>query len=390
MPLGAVIALALLGAVFLTVVVMAVVFATLPHRGNGADDKNPITIKKETEASATETETSEALATEAESSEAPPTETPSTEPPSTETPESTASGEDAEYASELAGIDLGIGAQVSSLVSSYVDEEGYFEPDDATLTEAAQKVYAWAQEQADAGVIEGSAYCEDSYSVSFFLPDGGTVVYMPSIRDFYTGSAGDEDICIGVMDEVPLSDKVVTDSTYKNPADTIKKEISTASSEEFDTSMTLNDLKTFLGSIPSRNVRAVFWRGHGGVYTARDGSTVFAFCTREKVTAQKEKQYEQERMVPEDGSTRLIVTSGKMMEYYAITYKLFEKYLPAVSAALCALLLLFLLIDAIWPKAELFLSEIIKWIVLIVCVAAACCGLLLIRRDRRMTRRRMR
>ena len=70
--------------------------------------------------------------------------------------------------------------------------------------------------------------------------------------------------------------------------------------------------------------------------------------------------------------------------------KKIEKYLPAASAALCALLLLLLLIDAIWPKTELFLNEIIKLIILIACVATAGCSFLLIRRDRRMTRRRMR
>ena len=70
--------------------------------------------------------------------------------------------------------------------------------------------------------------------------------------------------------------------------------------------------------------------------------------------------------------------------------KKIEIYLPAASSALCALLLLLLLIDAIWPKTELFLNEIIKLIILIACVATAGCSFLLIRRDRRMTRRRRR
>ena len=70
--------------------------------------------------------------------------------------------------------------------------------------------------------------------------------------------------------------------------------------------------------------------------------------------------------------------------------KKIERYLPVASAALCALLLLLLLIDVIWPKSELFLSEIVKSVILITCVLAALCGLLLIRRDRRATRRRMR
>ncbi len=70
--------------------------------------------------------------------------------------------------------------------------------------------------------------------------------------------------------------------------------------------------------------------------------------------------------------------------------KKIERYLPVASAALCALLLLLLLLDAIWPKSELFLSELVKSVILITCVLSALCGLLLIRRDRRATRRRMR
>ncbi|MDO4865110.1 MAG: hypothetical protein Q4C10_01025 [Clostridia bacterium] len=70
--------------------------------------------------------------------------------------------------------------------------------------------------------------------------------------------------------------------------------------------------------------------------------------------------------------------------------KKIERYLPIVSAALCALLLLLLLIDAIWPKAELFLSEIVKLVILITCIVVALCGALLIHADRRATRRRMR
>ncbi len=63
-----------------------------------------------------------------------------------------------------------------------------------------------------------------------------------------------------------------------------------------------------------------------------------------------------------------------------------EKWLPLVSAALCAVLLILLLIDAIWPLANIFLNGFVKLLLLVTCLVTAGCGALLSSRQRRSIR----
>ena len=59
------------------------------------------------------------------------------------------------------------------------------------------------------------------------------------------------------------------------------------------------------------------------------------------------------------------------------------KLLPIVNACLCAVLLVLLLADAIWPLANIFLNPFVKVFLLLTCLLSAVCGGLLIARQRR-------
>ena len=64
-----------------------------------------------------------------------------------------------------------------------------------------------------------------------------------------------------------------------------------------------------------------------------------------------------------------------------------RKYLPLACLVLCAVLVLLLLIDLIWPGLYIFLKPFGKWFALITCLCASGCGMLQIARDRETRRR---
>ena len=60
----------------------------------------------------------------------------------------------------------------------------------------------------------------------------------------------------------------------------------------------------------------------------------------------------------------------------------FRRLLLMASAILCAVLLILLLADAIWPLANLFLSAFVKALLLVTCLVSAACGIMLIAHQR--------
>ena len=95
--------------------------------------------------------------------------------------------------------------QVDEIIAPYLEGEESFEYDEEILTQAAEDVYAYAQTLEEQGTIEGSAMCREGFSVSFFLRDGSTSVYLPPINDYYAGGE-DQDLRIGVVDMLSLAE----------------------------------------------------------------------------------------------------------------------------------------------------------------------------------------
>lgn len=69
-----------------------------------------------------------------------------------------------------------------------------------------------------------------------------------------------------------------------------------------------------------------------------------------------------------------------------------QRFLPAINALLCVAVLILLLVDAIWPLANIFLNGFVKLLLLVTCVLSSVCGVMLAARQRRRARynRRMR
>ena len=68
--------------------------------------------------------------------------------------------------------------------------------------------------------------------------------------------------------------------------------------------------------------------------------------------------------------------------------KALNRWLPWVAAALCVITLGLLLADLLMPKADLFLNEPVKLVLLIACLACGGCGVLLASKQRRRARKR--
>ena len=218
--------------------------------------------------------------------------------------------------------------QVDKIIAPYLEGEESFEYDEEILTQAAEDVYAYAQTLEEQGTIEGSAMCREGFSVSFFLRDGSTSVYLPPIKDYYAGGE-DQDLRIGVVDMLSWL-KLTEQAGYENPGDTIKEAIPETQTEEFGDDTTVTELKEILGSLDQKNFRGLFWRGHGGLYTESDGDTIACFVLGEKITRKKEAEYSQDRKKKE-GSIGAVCASG---DQFAINYQFFEKYMSQVSGGM--------------------------------------------------------
>ena len=249
---------------------------------------------------------------------------PSEEPPA-------AAGEGGEAASdERDFISLG----VAETIAPFVNENGAFEdPDEAVLTEAGQAVYEMALGLKEEGKIRDCAYCEEGWSVSFFLNDDTTTVYMPQIEECMSGEGP---LTIGVVDQVILADDwMASAANYRDPEDVIGKKISDVKAVRLETSSSMEEMKAFFSGLKDNKVRAVFWYGHGGIYTAEDGEKVLALSTRIKKTAELENALGEERKSPDDRrAPEILLTSGLVSDYYAITYRFVDRYMSYVDGGL--------------------------------------------------------
>jgi hypothetical protein len=224
-------------------------------------------------------------------------------------------------------LNMEITDQVDSIISPYVNEEGLFEYGNETaIKEAGLAVYDYAMELADRGKIEDAGWCEEGYSVSFFLNDGSTSLYLPSIEDAMSGGNG-----FGVASFPLIS--AFESIGYDEPCDTIADSIGGFDRYEFDKDVTLSELKDFLGSMNENHIRAVFWQGHGGIFKDKNGDNFLVLTTRDKVTPEKETLYAVDRAATSDGTPQIAYICNEE-NTYGITYKFFEKYTSQVDGGL--------------------------------------------------------
>ncbi len=218
---------------------------------------------------------------------------------------------------------------IAQVLEDYLDEDGYLEPDMDEVEDAALAVYDYALKLEEDGEIEGAAYCEAGHSVSFFNNDGTTTVYLPPIRDFYSG--GDE-FSVAVMGFFSLMSEPYP-AGYRDPGETIADALDGVSTKTYDRGMTIEELKEFFGSLDEENVRAIFWRGHGGMYTNRQGEDIFCLCINERVTKKKREKYEED-MKQDSKTGEALVHVCDNGRKFAFNYHFIDKYMSDVHGGL--------------------------------------------------------
>ena len=182
--------------------------------------------------------------------------------------------------------------EIPSLISDYIGGDGYQDHDDARLEASGRTVYRWAQSLRDAGLIEGCSYNNTGHTVGFFLPSGLTYVYVPNIRDAYSGgyvAEGFDELSswhrlgAGALDQFQRLAGTEVFGSF-GAVSYIGKEVDgyAGVSHEY---LTVNALRDFLAGCAENNCRAIFWRGHGNIYTCRDNTERPIFFLHQKVSA---------------------------------------------------------------------------------------------------------
>ena len=226
-----------------------------------------------------------------------------------------------------------ISSEVAELTAAYRNPEGSMDPDPEKLTSAALTVYDRAQQMEKEGLIKGAAYCEKGYSVSFFLHDGTTLLYVPQIEGYYSGSG---DCTVALFKQLVPGDDIpqVAFGFYKNPVKIIKKAIPSVDTLEMGDRASLEDVISFLGSLKKNHVRAIFWRTHGDLFEDDNGTDTFVFGTRIPRTVASETKFAEDCANRDDGSAQPLCVCGDGYAYYAFSWRFIEKYMSEVDGGL--------------------------------------------------------
>lgn len=219
------------------------------------------------------------------------------------------------------------------IIRPYEDEDGQIEHDEDILTESSMKVYDWALELVDAGIIEAATYCEDSYTVAFFLNDGTTSLYVPKIAGAYSGS-GEEFSVLSVVGVGSVSNAfqtTVDQGGSVKSAEYIYDNVEECTEHiRYDSSNNIAELRLLLGGLGGSNTRVIFWRGHGDIYEHPDGTRMLALITSAEVSDRTEELYYDDRH-SDDGTPATLATAG---DHYAVNTYFFDTYLNRVDGGL--------------------------------------------------------
>lgn len=242
---------------------------------------------------------------------------------------------DVEYWKDIAISDVNyhIDTEITQLTAAFLNEEGKLDRDSDDVIKARETVYRFACQLKENDIIKGAAYNEEGNTVSFFLKDEGTYVYVPMIEDSY---AADDEYTIFSVDTLSwLSDTVISafsGGNCESSAETIYEAVpeyvkwNKYTSEKTE----VEDLRKMLGSLAEKAVRVIFWRGHGATYTESDGSIHYAFATSEEISAYGKSKYYND-LADNDGTSKTMCYFGK---YFGINDNFFEAYTAEVEGGL--------------------------------------------------------
>lgn len=217
--------------------------------------------------------------------------------------------------------------EITALTEEWTDADGFTALDD--VEDASEAVYDWAMDLEKSGAIEGASLNEDSHIVAFFLNDGRDYLYIPQCEDTYSGE--DDFTITAVTMLAGYEDGVISaisGTSAEASADYILDHVVQCRSYESIVNVDASELKKDVGDFDE--TRVVFWRGHGGTYTNRQGIVEVAFALKERVTDKKEALYADDL---DDGGD-IPMTMSVAGSHYVILATFFEEYMPKMNGGL--------------------------------------------------------
>lgn len=219
------------------------------------------------------------------------------------------------------------------LISDYLNDEGYIEIADVKNT--SKMIYDFALELKEKGYVDTVTYCDESDVVAYYLNDNSVCLYIPHINQTYSGEDKYQVVSVETLDW--LSDNVITGldqlSRFRvagsvDAAATIQTSLPDNylhEKKEKDSFNTLDDLIHWIGGMNEDKARAIFWRGHGNIYTGKDGKNIAVWVMHIRSDETQSQKYR------EDIDNERVLFSD---EYYVISSLFFDKYLPQMDGGL--------------------------------------------------------
>lgn len=227
--------------------------------------------------------------------------------------------------------------EISSILEPWTDAGGYQDHNDAQLEAAGQAVYAWAQKLQAAGIIDCCTYNEAGHTVGLFLPSGVGYVYIPNVRDSFSGDGAAFTVQsfeeLSVLDAEVIGRIDAAQSLIRKRPEVYGSNLAAlyvaAMVKQYRAvtswHQTLSSLRRTLESLNNNGTRLILWRGHGNQFTTSSGENVAVFILRQKKTKELREQWRT------DFQDERILLSG---DHVAVSAQFFEKYMCHVNGGI--------------------------------------------------------
>lgn len=222
---------------------------------------------------------------------------------------------------------------INEIVTPFLDEEGYVKNDSGMLEELSKSVYAYGTKLKQAGQLSDCTICDESKTVAFFYDDETVSLYIPPVKDTYSGLDEEFTVC-SVETQKFLEDMITTGvdqfSKFKitganESAKLIYEKIDSYTSHEkitLSSWKTVDDVVDWMNSFNSNNTRVIIWRGHGSIFTTPDGERLAVWVLPIDQSSENDKYRDDEYSL-------LFTDTG-----YAISSNFWKKYCCNVDGGL--------------------------------------------------------
>lgn len=97
---------------------------------------------------------------------------------------------------------------INEIAKPFLDEEGYVKNDTDMLEELSKSVYEYGNQLKELGQLSDCTVCDESKTVAFFYDDETESLYIPPVKDTYSGE--DEEFTVCSVETQKLFEDMIT------------------------------------------------------------------------------------------------------------------------------------------------------------------------------------